>query len=140
MQFFVPAIANATSAVLVGETLAADPEWIRQTREFAVNRYKSADDVRKWPPYLAAVVASWIPSVRRMRQSRAYVKEKMAPLYEDLQSRGLIVKSKFRKGLLGYGWLWAGTPNDVTLEEFSDAMMRTIIAAIHTTAKTILLL
>lgn len=139
MQFFVPAIANATSALLVGEELASDPEWIRQTCDFAVNRYKSADDVRKWPPYIAAAAAPMIPSVKRMRQSRAYVKEKMAPIYEGLKHRRLLDDNDKprRKGRLGYEWLWAGTPNDVTLDDFSDTMMRTIIAAIHTTAKTI---
>jgi hypothetical protein len=141
MEFFVPAIANVTNSLLVGEKLAADPEWIRQTCDFAVNRYKSADDVRAWPPYLAAIVAPLIPSVRRLRQSRAYVKRQLTPMYEDLKRRELLSgaseKAKYRKGVVGYEWLWGGAPDDVTLEDFSDTMMRTLIASIHTTAKTI---
>jgi hypothetical protein len=140
MQFFVPAIASVTNSLLVGEKLAADSEWIRQTCDFAVNRYKSADDVRAWPPYLAAVIAPLIPSVRRLRHSRAYVKKQLTPMYEELKVReslGTNDKAKYRKGIFGYEWLWGGAPNDVTLEDFSDTMMRTLIASIHTTAKTI---
>ncbi|GAD96992.1 cytochrome P450 [Paecilomyces variotii No. 5] len=145
MRFFVPAIANVTNSLLVGERLAADPEWIRQTCDFAVNRYKSADDVRAWPPYIASLVAPLIPSVRRLRQSRAYVKKQLTPMYENLRSRGMLSydgdtntneKAKYRKGTYGYEWLWSGAPDSVTLEDFSDTMMRTLIASIHTTAKT----
>jgi hypothetical protein len=140
MDFFVPAIANITNALLVGEKLASEPEWIRQTCDFAVNRYKSADDVRAWPPYLARAVAPMIPSVRRLRQSRSYVKAQLTPMYEGLKRRELLSsneKAKYRKGTFGYEWLWGGAPDDVTLDDFSDTMMRTLIASIHTTAKTI---
>lgn len=140
MKFFVPAIATVTNTLLVGDEIGSDPEWLRQSCDFAVNRYKSADDVRAWPPYLATVVAPMIPSVRRLRQSRAFVKEKLTPLYEDLKKRDLLgasEKAKYRKGVFGYEWLWGGAPDDVTLEDFSDTMMRTLIASIHTSAKTI---
>ena len=140
MEFLIPAIANITNALLVDERLSSNPEWIRQTCDFAVNRYKSADDVRAYPPYLATLVAPLIPSVRRLRQSRKYVKEQMAPLYEDLKKRVLLgsnQKEKLRKGIFGYEWLWGGAPDDVTLDDFSDTMMRTLIASIHTTAKTL---
>lgn len=140
MEFFVPAIAKITNSMLVGEELAADPEWIRQTCDFAVNRYTSADDVRAWPPALAYFVAPFIPSVRRLRQSRAYVKKQLTPMYEELKRReelGVDSKAKYRKGSYGYEWLWSGTPEVVTLDDFSDTMMRTLIASIHTTAKTI---
>lgn len=137
MEFFVPAIAYVTNALLVDERLSSGEEWVRQTSEFAVNRYGAADDVRKWPPYLAALVAPFIPSVKRLRQQRQYVMEMMRPVYEDLQSQGLLEKKSKRKGAFGYEWLWSGSPDDVALQEFSDTMMRTLIAAIHTTAKTI---
>ena len=140
MDFFVPAIANITSSLLVDERLSSNPEWIQQTCDFAVNRYKSADDVRAYPPLLAALVAPLIPSVRQLRKSRRYVKEQMTPLYEDMKMRqnsGILSKEKCRKGAFGYEWLWGGAPDDVTLDDFSDTMMRTLIASIHTTAKTI---
>ncbi len=140
MDFFVPAIANVTNSLLVEERLSSNPEWIRQTCDFAVNRYKSADDVRAYPPYIATLVAPLIPSVRKLRESRRYVKEQMAPLYEDLKRRqllGTLSKDKCRKGAFGFEWLWGGAPDDVTLDDFSDTMMRTLIASIHTTAKTV---
>ncbi|KAH7372168.1 cytochrome P450 [Cadophora sp. MPI-SDFR-AT-0126] len=140
MDFFVPAIANITNSMLVGEELAADPEWIRQTCDFAINRYASADDVRAWPPALAYFISPFIPSVRRLRQSRAYVKQQLTPMYKELKRRGdlgIENKAQYRKGTYGFEWLWSGTPDDVTLDDFSDTMMRTLIASIHTTAKTI---
>ena len=140
MDFFVPAVATVTSTLLVNETLSNDPEWIRQTTEFAVNRYKSADDVRSYPPLIASMVAPFLPSVRKLRASRRYVKEKMEPIYNDLKKRDLLGKTpkeEYRKGKFGFEWLWSGAPDDVTLQDFSDTMMRNFIASIHTTAKTV---
>ena len=140
MDFFVPAIANVTNSLLVDKNLSSNPEWVRQTCGFAVNRYKSADDVRAYPPYIATLAAPWIPSVRRLRQSRRYVREKMTSVYEDLKRRqisGTLSKEKCRKSPFGFEWLWGGAPEDVTLDDFSDTMMRTLIASIHTTAKTV---
>jgi hypothetical protein len=140
MDFFIPGIASITNTILVDERLSSSPEWIQETSNFAVNRYKSADDVRAYPPFLATVISPLIPSVRRLRQSRKYVKEQMAPLFEDLkrqQMLGGLSKEECRKGIFGYEWLWGGSPDNVTLDDFSDTMMRTLIASIHTSAKTI---
>ncbi|KAJ4186571.1 hypothetical protein NW767_010801 [Fusarium falciforme] len=136
MGFFVPTITYVTNTLLVDEQLSSDSEWVRHTSEFAVNRYAAADDVRQWPPYISALVAPFIPSVRRLHQQRRYVMEKMTPLYENLRSQGMFKKKSSRKGARGYEWLWSGSPDEVTLQDFSDTMMRTLIASIHTTAKT----
>jgi hypothetical protein len=140
MEFFVPTITCVTNALLVDQRLSSDPEWLRQTSEFAVNRYKAADDVREWPPYLAGLIAPFIPSVKNLRNQRKYVMQKMKPLYDDLKAQNLLGaddKKKHQRGTFGYQWLWGGAPDNVTLEDFSDTMMRTLIASIHTTAKTI---
>jgi cytochrome P450 len=140
MQLFIPTITYVTNALLVDQRLSSDPEWLKQTSEFAVNRYGAADDVREWPPLLAGFIAPFIPSVKRLRQQRKYVMQKMKPLYDDLKAQDLLgadEKAKRRKGVYGYEWLWGGAPENVTLEDFSDTMMRTLIASIHTTAKTI---
>jgi ent-kaurene oxidase len=140
MDFFVPAIANITNSLLVDERLSSNAYWIQQTCDFAVNRYKSADDVRAYPPIMATLVSPFISSVRQLRRSRRYVKEQMTPLYEDMKRRqilGALSRESCRKGSFGYEWLWGGAPDDVTLDDFSDTMMRTLIASIHTTAKTI---
>ncbi|KAF9877040.1 hypothetical protein CkaCkLH20_05306 [Colletotrichum karsti] len=140
MEFFIAAITYITSTVLVDERLSSDPEWLRETSEFAVNRYLAADDVRKWPPLVAKLVAPFIPSVRTLRQQRVYVLQKLRPIYEELRAEGLLSagdKRRRSRGRFGFEWLWAGSPDDVTLQDFSDTMMRTLIAAIHTTAKTI---
>lgn len=139
MEFFVPTIAYVTNALLVDQRLSSDPEWVRETADFAVNRYKAADDVRLWPPVIASIVAPFIPSVKKLRSQKKYVMAKMQPLYQELKAQGMLVndKKKLSKGSLGYEWLWGGAPDNVTLEDFSDTMMRTLIASIHTTAKTI---
>ena len=140
MSFFVPAVAYVVGAVLLGPELTDDPEWSRRVVEFAVDRYASADDVRKWPPLLAPIVSPLIPSVKRMRDHTAYTHEKMRPLYEDLKARGLLgseERRKLRKSRFGFEWLWSGAPDDVTLKDFSETVMRDHIASIHTSAKTI---
>ncbi|GIC92984.1 cytochrome P450 [Aspergillus udagawae] len=139
MEFFIPTITYVTNALLVDERLSSDPTWLKETADFAVTRYGAADDVRRWPPYLASIVAPMIPSVRRLRRQREYVMKRLRPLYNELKEAGQLEKhNKTRqKGALGYEWLWGGSPDNVTLRDFSDTMMRTMIAAIHTTAKTI---
>ncbi|GAM43991.1 hypothetical protein TCE0_060r19251 [Talaromyces pinophilus] len=140
MEFFIPTITYVTNALLVDKRLSSDPEWLKETADFAVTRYRAADDVRQWPPYLARIVAPMIPSVRRLRRQREYVMERLRPLYNELKeaSQSDPQDKKFRqKSAMGYEWLWGGAPDDVSLRDFSDTMMRTMIAAIHTTAKTI---
>lgn len=139
MEFFVPAIAYVTNGVLLDRRLSSDPKWLKETADFAVNRYGAADDVRRWPPYLASIAAPFIPSVRKLRQQREYVLQKVKPIYEELKNNGLLDssdKEAHRKGSYGFEWLWGGAPDEVSLRDFSDTLMRTIIAAIHTTAKT----
>ncbi|KAK5203107.1 hypothetical protein LTR96_011057 [Exophiala xenobiotica] len=140
MQFLVPAIGNVTNGLLVDERLSSDPLWVKETCEMAVNRYKSADDVRAWPPHLAALVSPMLESVKELRRSRAYVKMQMTPLFNDLRAREALdpgEKKRAQKGHYGFDWLWGGAPDSLTLDDFSDTMMRTLIASIHTTAKTI---
>lgn len=140
MELFIPTITYVTNALLVDKSLSSDPTWLKETADFAVSRYGAADDVRRWPPYLASIVAPMIPSVRRLRRQREYVMERLRPLYNELKAAGELDahdKKSRQKGALGYEWLWGGAPDDVTLRDFSDTMMRTMIAAIHTTAKTI---
>lgn len=140
MKFFVPAIANITNTLLVDHRLSSNPDWVSRTCEFAVNRYHAADEVRAWPPYISKLVAPLLPSVRKLRQSRAYVKKEMTPLYEQLKAQDMIGSGEKRNrgiGVFGYEWLWGGAPKGVTLQDFADTMMRTLIASIHTTAKTV---
>ena len=139
VEFFVPAIGTVNNLILVDERLSSDPEWVTQTCKFATNRYKAADDVRAYPPYLASVIAPLLSSVRQMKASKEMVRERLAPLYNDLKARELLdsgEREKRRKGAFGYEWLWGGAPKDVTINDFADTMMRTLIASIHTTVKT----
>ena len=114
--------------------------WVRESCDFAVSRYVAADELRTWSPWASSLVAPFLPSVKRLLQSRAYNKEMMKTLYEDLRAQSLLAdddKQSRRKGGLGHEWLWSGAPDDVALDDFSDTMMRTLVASIHTTAKTI---
>lgn len=138
MDFFVRIIGAVTNQRLVDQRLANDPEWVRESCDFAVNRYAAADDVRKWPPVVSKLVAPFLPSVRRLRKSRAYNRDMLKPLYEELQDRLSSDGEKPRKkGVFGFEWLWSGAPPGVSLDDFADTMMRTLIASIHTTAKTV---
>ena len=111
MELFVPTIAYVTNALLVDKRLSSDPEWVRQTDDFAVNRYKAADDVRLWPPLVAGIVAPFIASVKKLRAQRKYVMHKLKPLYEELKRQDQLAideKKKMRKASFGYEWLWGG--------------------------------
>lgn len=86
MDFFVRIIGTVTNARLVDARLAHNPDWVRESCDFAVSRYAAADEVRGWPPWISRVVAPFLPSVRQLRKSRAYNREMMKPLYNELQS------------------------------------------------------
>lgn len=126
--------------MLVDDRLSSDAEWVKATAAFAKNRYDAADDVRGWPPAFASIVAPFLSSVRQMKASKEMVRMRLKPLYDNLKAQGNLNNEepgKRRKGSFGYEWLWAGAPADVTLNDFADTMMRTLIASIHTTAKTV---
>ena len=140
VDFFVPAIATVNNTMLVDDRLSSDPEWVKATAAFAKNRYDAADDVRAWPPALAPIAAPFLSSVRQMKASKEMVRRRLKPLYEDLKARDTLgnkERDERRKGSFGYEWLWSGSPPGVTLNDFADTMMRTLIASIHTTAKTV---
>ena len=140
IDFFMPAISSVNNKVLVHDRLSSDIQWVQATAAFAKNRYDAADDVRAWPPILAPIVAPLLPSVRQMKASKNMVRIRLKPLYDDLKARDLLgnkEREERRKGSFGYEWLWRGAPQDVALQDFSDTMMRTLIASIHTTAKTV---
>lgn len=140
MDFFVRMIGRVTNAKLVDARLATNPEWVRESCDFAVSRYAAADEVRTWPPLISRLVAPFLPSVKQLRRSRAYNREMIKPLYDDLVARNELSqgeKAERKRGGLGYEWLWSGAPDNVSLDDFADTMMRTLIASIHTTAKTI---
>lgn len=140
MDFFVRVIGTVTNAKLVDSRLANNPEWIRESCDFAVSRYAAADEVRRWPPLVSKLVSPCLSSVKQLGKSKAYNRDMMKPLYEDLRAQsqsGEGAKDSRRKGTLGYEWLWSGAPDDVTLDDFAETMMRTLIASIHTTAKTV---
>ena len=138
MDFFVRIIGAVTNQRLVDKRLANDSEWIRESCDFAVSRYAAADDVRKWPPFVSKLISPFLPSVRQLRRSRAYNREMLKPLYNELQRQLSNNGERPRnKGAFGFEWLWSGAPPGVSLDDFSDTMMRTLIASIHTTAKTV---
>ena len=140
MDFFVRMIGTVTNAKLVDSRLATNADWVRESCDFAVSRYAAADEVRRWPPLVSKLVAPFLPSVRRLGRSKAYNRDMMKPLYEDLRAKSQLekgFKSSREKGALGYHWLWSGAPDNVTLDDFAETMMRTLIASIHTTAKTV---
>lgn len=105
MEFFIPTITYVTNALLVDKSLSSDPTWLKETADFAVSRYGAADDVRRWPLYLASIVAPMIPSVRRLRRQREHVMERLRPLYNELKAAGELDahdKKSRQKGALGY--------------------------------------
>ena len=123
VEFFVPAIGTVNNTMLVDEGLSSDSVWVQETCNFASNRYKAADDVRAYPPYLASMIAPFLHSVREMKASKAMVRERLTPLYNELKSRDQLDSSergKRQKGSFGYEWLWGGAPKDVTLNDFAD--------------------
>ncbi|KAH6984223.1 hypothetical protein BKA56DRAFT_716533 [Ilyonectria sp. MPI-CAGE-AT-0026] len=114
VEFFIPTITYVTNALLVDKSLSSDPTGSKR---------------RPTSPSAATAVAS-LPRLNRRPNDPL-----RAPPAQPASSTRTTRKAG--RGRPGLPVTVGGAPDDVTLRDFSDTMMRTVIAAIHMTAKTV---
>ncbi|EAQ85378.1 hypothetical protein CHGG_09392 [Chaetomium globosum CBS 148.51] len=81
-------VSRVSSRVFLGEELCRNQDWLRVTREYTVDGFRAADELRLWPAPLRYLVHWFMPSCAR---ARADVREARRVL------NGVISKRRARK-------------------------------------------
>ncbi|KAH6843331.1 cytochrome P450 [Chaetomium sp. MPI-CAGE-AT-0009] len=77
-------VARVSSRVFLGEELCRNEDWLRVTRDYTVDAFKAADELRLWPAPLRFFVHWFLPSCAR---ARADVREARQILSGVLEKR-----------------------------------------------------
>ncbi|KAG7284932.1 hypothetical protein NEMBOFW57_009547 [Staphylotrichum longicolle] len=79
-------VARVSSRVFLGEEVCRNEDWLRVTREYTVNGFRAAEELRLWPAPLRVLVQWFLPSCQR---ARADVAEARRIISEVLEKRRL---------------------------------------------------
>ena len=60
-------VSRVSSRVFLGEEVCRNPDWLRVTREYTVDGFRAAEELRLWPAPLRFLVHWFLPSCRRAR-------------------------------------------------------------------------
>ncbi|KAF2994023.1 hypothetical protein E8E14_001934 [Neopestalotiopsis sp. 37M] len=77
-------VAQVSSRAFLGTELCRHEGWLRITREYTVNGFEAAEELRMWPSWLRPAVHWFLPKCRRLR---AQVKEARQIINATLQQR-----------------------------------------------------
>ncbi|EEH06087.1 cytochrome P450 monooxygenase [Histoplasma capsulatum G186AR] len=76
-------VAQLSSRVFLGEKLCRNPDWLRITISYTVNSYIAAQALRLWPEVIRPLVASFLPSCRKLRQEIEEARAIINPVLEE---------------------------------------------------------
>ncbi len=65
-------VSRVSSRVFLGEEVCRNPDWLRVTREYTVDGYRAAEELRLWPAPLRYLVHRFLPSCSL---ARSHVRE-----------------------------------------------------------------
>lgn len=77
-------VAQVSSRAFLGTELCRHEGWLRITREYTVNGFEAAEELRMWPSWLRPAVHWFLPKCRNLR---AQVKEARQIINTTLQQR-----------------------------------------------------
>jgi cytochrome P450 len=60
-------VARVSSRVFLGEEVCRNDDWLRVTREYTVDGFRAAEELRLWPAPMRALVHWFLPSCQRAR-------------------------------------------------------------------------
>lgn len=83
---FIRLVARVSSRVFLGEEICRNDDWLRVTREYTVNGFMAAEELRLWPAPLRGIVHWFLPSCQR---ARADVAETRSIISDVLEKRRL---------------------------------------------------
>ncbi|KAK3321311.1 putative cytochrome P450 monooxygenase [Cercophora scortea] len=122
-------IARISSRVFLGEELCRDEAWLKVTREYTVDSFKAAEELRLWPASSRFIVHHFLSSCRKIRTHVSEARRTIAPVLARRR------EEKQRNPELAFNdaleWFEQAAEGD----EYDPAIAQLVIslAAIHTT-------
>lgn len=126
-------VARVSSRVFLGEEMCRNDDWLRVTREYAVDGVRAAEELRLWPTPSRALVHWFIPSCQRARADVAEARRIISGVLEKRRlekQRG--EKVDYEDAVEWFEREARGREYDPTV-----AQLTLSLAAIHTTTELV---
>ncbi|KAK4246332.1 cytochrome P450 [Corynascus novoguineensis] len=126
-------VARVSSRVFLGGEVCRNEAWLRVTREYTVNGFRAAEELRLWPAPLRNLVHWFVPSCRRARADVAEARRVISGLLEKRRlqkQRG--EKVEYEDAVEWFEREARGREYDPTV-----AQLTLSFAAIHTTTELV---
>ncbi|KAK3684117.1 putative cytochrome P450 monooxygenase [Podospora appendiculata] len=122
-------IARISSRVFLGEELCRDEAWLKVTREYTVDSFKAAEELRLWPAASRFIVHHFLASCRKIRTHVREARRTIAPVLARRR------EEKLRNPELAFNDALEWFEQAAKGEEYDPAIAQLVIslAAIHTT-------
>ncbi|KAF1362273.1 putative cytochrome P450 [Lizonia empirigonia] len=76
-------VARLSSTIFLGdEKISKDKEWLRVTKEYTVDSFLAAHQLRTYPQFLWPVIAPFLPQVRKVRAQMKQAEAAIQPIIE----------------------------------------------------------
>lgn len=128
-------VAQVSSRIFLGDQICRNQEWLRITVSYTVDSFMAAFGLRHWPAFLRPLVATFLPSCRKIRRELDEASSIITPVLEE---RRKAKAEAIRKGIppdqFNDALQWM---EDVAKGKEYDAVavqMAFSLAAIHTTS------
>ncbi|EOD46159.1 putative cytochrome p450 protein [Neofusicoccum parvum UCRNP2] len=122
-------VARVSSRVFIGPEGCANKEWLAIFKQYTVDSFAAARDLRTWSPLLRPIVHWFLPSCRQLRREMRAARRIVEPIISA--RRAGAAGGKAAKTADAIGWMdecARGRPFDVAAAQLTLA-----VAATHTT-------
>lgn len=76
-------MSRITSRVFLGELLCRNEEWLEITRDYSVDSFAAAEELRFWPAIVCPIVHSFLPRCRELRALVAKARRTLQPVLDE---------------------------------------------------------
>ncbi|KAK0614946.1 cytochrome P450 [Bombardia bombarda] len=122
-------LARISSRVFLGEELCRDEAWLKVTREYTVDGFRAAEELRLWPAPTRFFVHWFLPLCRRARAHVSQARRVIGPVLERRrQQKKAYPTVQFDDALEWFEQTAKGQPYDPAIVQLVMSL-----AAIHTT-------
>ncbi|XHG05621.1 hypothetical protein AWENTII_008836 [Aspergillus wentii] len=131
-------IARVSTRVFIGPELCENEDWLRISKEYAVESFIAVRALRKWHFSLRPIVHWFLPECRKLRATLAEARRIIMPVIEKRRESNRQAREAGQppsKTADTIGWMdeaAKGKPYDV-----ADAQIGLSLAAIHTTTEMV---
>ena len=126
-------VARLSSTIFLGdEDIATDPEWLAITKDYTVDSFLAARQVRMWPRFLQPTISRILPQSRKIQAQLARADQMITPVIERRRAEKLPVERHD-----SVEWM-ESIAKEKNIDYWPAAMQLNLaLSAIHTTADLI---